>query len=124
MDNQMFPMLEGLLNLTARRQQALASNIANIDTPGYKSLDVPFQQELSMSLRMAATEPSHMIQPALTAASAFVESGGEIKPNGNNVDLDRQMTELTKNGLQYITLVQYLNQKLRTLRSSINEGGR
>ncbi len=34
------------------------------------------------------------------------------------------MTEITKNGLQYITLVQYLNQKIRTLRAAINEGGK
>jgi flagellar basal body rod protein FlgB len=40
------------------------------------------------------------------------------------VDLDREMTELSKNGLQYIALVQYLNQKLRTLRSAITDGGR
>ena len=39
------------------------------------------------------------------------------------VGLERELTEITKNGLQYITLVQYLNQKLRTLRSAIKDGG-
>jgi flagellar basal-body rod protein FlgB len=52
------------------------------------------------------------------------EAGTPEKQNGNSVDLDREMTELTKNGLQYIALVQFLNQKIRTLRSAINDGGR
>ena len=52
------------------------------------------------------------------------EVGTKEKPNGNNVDLEREMTEITKNGLQYITLVQYLNQKIRTLRAAITDGGK
>jgi flagellar basal-body rod protein FlgB len=59
-----------------------------------------------------------------SSAAQFVEVEGKLKPNGNTVDLEQQMTELTKNGLQYITLIQYLNQKLRTLRTSISEGGK
>jgi flagellar basal-body rod protein FlgB len=124
MDNQIFPYLESLLNLTARRQQALASNVANIDTPGYKAKDVAFEQELASTLRMAATESGHLnVSPASTG-TRFIEAKGQMKPNGNTVDIETQMTELTKNGLQYVTLVQYLNQKLRTIRTSINEGGR
>ncbi len=107
MDNRIFPYLESMLDLTARRQQALASNIANMDTPGYKAQDVTFQQELN-----GAT------------TTKVIELGGTMKENGNNVELEKNMTELTKNGLQYLTLVQYMNQKIKTLRSSINEGGR
>ncbi len=107
MDNRIFPYLQNMLDLTARRQQALASNIANIDTPGYKSQDVVFQQELS-----GAT------------ATKVIELEGKMKENGNNVDLESTMTELTKNGLQYLTLVQYMNQKIKTLRAAMIEGGR
>ena len=53
---------------------------------------------------------------------ATVPIGGDCPPN--NVDLEREMTEITKNGLQYITLVQYLNQKIRTLRSAITDGAK
>jgi flagellar basal body rod protein FlgB len=74
-----FPGVEELLSWTSRRQQALAGNVANMDTPGYRAHDY---------------------------------------------SLEREMTEITKNGLQYITLVQYLNQKIRTLRAAINEGGK
>ena len=47
----------------------------------------------------------------------------EAKPNGNTVDLDRELTEMTKNGMQFITLVQFLHSKFQTLRSSISNGG-
>ena len=51
MDIGTFPFVENLLNVTAQRQQAFASNIANLDTPGYKAKDVAFQQELASALR-------------------------------------------------------------------------
>jgi flagellar basal-body rod protein FlgB len=52
------------------------------------------------------------------------EVGAKDRGNGNTVDLDQEMTELSKNGLQYIALIQFLNQKIRTLRSAINDGGK
>ena len=106
-DNGIFPYLQNMLDLTARRQQALASNIANIDTPGYKGQDVTFAQALD-----GAT------------STKLIELEGKMKENGNNVDLEKNMTELNKNGLQYLTLVQYMNQKIKTLRASISEGNR
>ena len=108
-EDRMFPVLENLLSLTSKRQQVLAANVANIDTPGYRAKDVSFAQELGNNLDFNAR---------------IVEVETKEKPNGNNVDLDRELTEITKNGLQYITLVQYLNQRIKTLRASIMEGGR
>ncbi len=73
---------------------------------------------------MQATAHNH-ITPAEDSSSAqMFEVFSKDKPNGNNVDIERELTEITKNGLQYITLVQYLNQKIRTLRTAITEGGK
>ena len=119
-----FPYVENLLNVTAKRQQAFAANIANLDTPGYKATDVDFKEELSSSLRMTSTSPAHLTPPPAASSTRIIEAEGTLKANGNTVDIDTQMTEMTKNGLQYVTLVQYLNQKLKTLHSSLNEGGR
>jgi len=52
------------------------------------------------------------------------EVKGKVGLNDNSVDLDREMSELTKNGLQYVALIQFVSQKLKTIRSAINEGGR
>jgi flagellar basal-body rod protein FlgB len=108
-EDRMFPVLENLLTLTSKRQQILAGNVANLDTPGYRAKDISFAAELDGSLDMSAQ---------------VIEVETKEKPNGNNVDLDRELTEITKNGLQYVTLVQYLNQRIKTLRSAISEGGK
>jgi len=106
-EDRMFPVLDNLLTLTSKRQQILAGNVANIDTPGYRAKDLSFAAELDGSLD-----------------SRTIDVETKEKSNGNNVDLDREMTEITKNGLQYVTLVQYLNQRIKTLRAAISEGGK
>ena len=118
-----FPGVEELLSWTSRRQQALAGNVANMDTPGYRANDYSFEQELA-TIDLSTTAENHMASPKDAAHARQYAVNSEVKPNGNNVDLEREMTEITKNGLQYITLVQYLNQKIRTLRAAINEGGK
>jgi flagellar basal-body rod protein FlgB len=108
-EDRMFPVLDRLLSQTSKRQQILAGNVANLDTPGYRAKDISFAAELDGNLDMG---------------SRVIEVETKEKPNGNNVDLDRELTEITKNGLQYVTLVQYLNQKIKTLRAAISEGGK
>jgi flagellar basal-body rod protein FlgB len=123
-EDRNFPILQDLLTWTSKRQQALGSNVANLDTPGYRAQDYSFEQELASSIVMTSTSPRH-ITPIQESSSARVfDVDSREKPNGNNVDIDRELTEITKNGVQYLTLVQYLNQKIRTLRSSITDGGK
>ena len=119
-----FPALENLLSWTSKRQQALASNVANRDTPGYRSTDYSFESELQASVRLTLTSPKHIAASRDTGNARVYEVETSTKPNGNNVDIDRELTEVTKNGVQYLTLVEYLNQKIRTLRAAINDGGR
>jgi flagellar basal-body rod protein FlgB len=122
--DQMFPALEKLLSHASKRQQALASNIANIDTPGYHAKDYTFESQLGASMTMATTHENHVAPMQDTAGARVYEVGSPEKPNGNDVDIDRELTEITKNGVEYLTLVQYLNQKIRMLRSAISDGGR
>jgi flagellar basal-body rod protein FlgB len=122
-DSPLFSGIEDLLSWTSKRQQALSANIANMDTPGYRSKDYSFDQELA-TIDLAATSSKHIAPLEDTNHSRVYEVGTKVKLNGNNVDLEREMTEITKNALQYITLVQYMNQKIKTLRSAISEGGK
>jgi flagellar basal-body rod protein FlgB len=120
--DKMFPLVENMLDWTAKRQQTISANLANIDTPGYKARDISFSEHLQ-GISLETTSDLHLQSVSQNGMNVF-EVGGPDKANGNSVDLDREMTELTKNGLQYIALVQFLNQKIRTLRSAINDGGR
>jgi flagellar basal-body rod protein FlgB len=123
-EDKTFPLVEPLLSWTSRRQQALSSNVANVDTPGYHAQDYSFETELSASLAMNTTSARHITPVQETPSARVFEVGTKEKANGNNVDMDRELTEMAKNGLQYVTLVQYLSQKLRTLRSAISDGGK
>ena len=123
-EDRMFPVLEELLTRTSKRQQALAANVANLDTPGYKAKDYSFQDAMASSIELAVTSDKHINPMHDTSTARVIEVGTVEKPNGNDVDIERELTEITKNGLEYITLVQYLNQKVRTLRSAISEGGK
>jgi flagellar basal-body rod protein FlgB len=114
--------VEHLLDMMAKRQQALSANIANVDTPGYRAVDFELRNEAD-SISLSTTNKNHL-SPLDSSQSRRFEVQSEVKPNGNSVDFERELTELGKNGLQYITLVQFLNQKIRTLRASINEGGK
>lgn len=119
--NKLFPVVENLLDWTAKRQQTISANLANIDTPGYKAKDISFSEQMK-ALSLEVSSPVHL-EPTTGNGLGVFEVDTKAKQNGNTVDLDREMTELTKNGLQYVALVQFLNQKLRTLRSAIRDGG-
>jgi len=80
------------------RQTAVASNVANANTPGYRALDVqPFSAVLNTSpLAMAATNPGHM-SPTLSPLDSFREmeaAPSEETLSGNTVNLEQQMINL------------------------------
>ena len=122
-DAPLFPAVEDLLSWTSKRQQALAANVANMDTPGYRAKDYSFDEALA-TIDLSSTSSKHIAPLEDANHARLYDVDTKVKQNGNNVDLEREMKEITKNALQYITLVQYLNQKIRTLRAAISEGGK
>jgi flagellar basal-body rod protein FlgB len=90
-----------------QKQAVLAENVANVDTPGYKQLDVkPFTFGDAMrhaSIGMATTDPHHMIPASLAGVNAqtFQTKDGEVLPSGNTVDIEQQMMEVSKTASDY-----------------------
>src|SRR6266850_4302723 len=83
------------------RQALLAGNIANVNTPGYKALDLqPFEAALqSARLRMTVTAPGHMEpDPATTAATTDVqgEQGWEVFHSGSNVSVEQELLKASE----------------------------
>jgi flagellar basal-body rod protein FlgB len=122
-DNRLYPAIEDRMDWTARRQQVLSNNIANIDTPGYHAKDVSFSEQLQL-LQVNTPNPKHIAPIGMDSRMQQYEVAGNSDLKDNSVDLDHQMSELTKNGLQYVAMIQFVSQKLKTLRSAINEGGK
>ena len=119
--DKMFPELENLLSWTSKRQQALAGNVANMDTPGYHAKDYSFADQLS-SLTMSATSGMHIAPMEDTSSAHMYEVGTKEKPNGNNVDLEREMSALTQNAVEYQTLSSIEHTRLGMLQSAIGSG--
>lgn len=123
-------MLGQALSGLARRQQALASNIANIDTPGYKRGDVAFESQLRASMgsggRLAATNPGHMttgpggsgLLGSITGADATRTRSP--RADGNDVDIDYEMARLAETSLRYDMLVQATGTRLATLKDVVS----
>jgi flagellar basal-body rod protein FlgB len=101
--------LERYMNLLADRQRLVASNLANIDTPGYKTQDVDFQFEF-MSL-VNGQKPQTVEVPDLAT-----------KNDGNNVNLDRETRLLAENALRFNLASQMVRSQLRMTRNAIQEG--
>jgi flagellar basal-body rod protein FlgB len=100
---------ERYMNLLSARQKVVASNIANVDTPGYRTKDVDFHTELASQFG------------SLGPATVEV-SGLKTKNDGNNVDMDRESRLLSENALRFAVATNLARSELQTLRSAIEEG--
>ncbi len=121
-------VLQKGLEASSMRQQVLSNNVANIDTPQFKRSDVDFQAVLGAALgdkggdlSMKLTSPKHI--PGLAdggGGSAIVmDQATSLRNDGNNVDVDREMTNVAENGLYYNSLTRAISSQLGLLRMVI-----
>jgi flagellar basal-body rod protein FlgB len=100
--------LERYMDLLSARQKLVASNIANADTPGYRTEDIDFQSEF---------------QNAAGLAPRVVQvTGLQVKNDGNNVSLDRESRLLSENALRFQLASTLLRSEIQTVREAIKEG--
>ena len=116
------------LDVAALRQKVTAQNIANLNTPGYKSSYVAFSTELERArkgLSLQKTNHRHFSGVELQAEPRVeMEQHTFRRVDENNVDLDAEMLALVTNQLQYNALVQKINGRYADWRYIINEGRR
>lgn len=98
--------IETSLNRSMAEQNAISRNIANVDTPGYKAQTVVFNDALQGVMQAHRTEPGHI--PFSDSAEAgyqtVTDHFGTIQNNGNNVDMDHEMAQLSRNQFLYQSL--------------------
>jgi flagellar basal-body rod protein FlgB len=100
--------LEHYMDLLSTRQKLVASNIANADTPGYRTQDIDFQSEF---------------QHAISGGPNVLDVAGlPVKNDGNNVNLDRESRLLAENALRFNVASNLLRSQISALRSAIKEG--
>ena len=103
--------LEKYMDVLAARQKLVTSNIANVDTPGYKTQDFDFQSEFNSLLHGASTAPH-----------AQEVTGIRVKNDGNSVNLDREARLLSENSIRFSAASSLMKGQLHALRSAIHEG--
>ena len=101
--------LERYLDILSFRQKLVASNLANADTPGYKTRDVDFQFEFHTLLK---GEQPQAIEP----------DDLETKNDGNNVSVDREARLLAENAIRFNLVTSLARGEIRQLKSAIQEG--
>ena len=124
LDGPVLNVLQKGLEASSRRQQVLSNNVANIDTPNFKRSDVDFQAvlgtalgETSGVLPMKLTVPKHLHGLEEGNGSGIVtERETTLRNDGNNVDVDREMTYVAENGLYYNSLTRTISSQLGLLR--------
>jgi len=100
--------LEQYMSLLSARQKLVASNIANADTPGYRTKDIDFRAEFDRQI--GGPSPS-TIEP----------KGLNVKPDGNNVDLDREARLLSENALRFSVASSFARSELSSVKTAIQE---
>ncbi|MBZ5591179.1 MAG: flagellar basal body protein [Acidobacteriia bacterium] len=100
------------MDLLSARQKLVAANIANADTPGYKTRDLDFQAEFqSATAQISSASPVAVEVPGL-----------KVKNDGNNVSVDREARLLAENALRFHMASELMRSELRMVRSAVTEG--
>src|SRR5579859_7621737 len=105
--------LERFLEVTTDREQTIAANMANVDTPGYKTKDINFKQAMAQ----ASNENGLQLSPVVNEVGGLLE-----RPDGNNVNLDRESTLLAQSQLQFQMGTQMVKSRFHQLLAAINGG--
>jgi len=117
------------LNLRAYRQELLASNIANADTPNYKARDIDFKSALDGALGKAQggalalvqTAPAHLGAAGANSYGAAVQFRGEQQSSvdGNTVSIDVERAAFAENAIQMEAMMTFINSRFKTLSSAL-----
>jgi flagellar basal-body rod protein FlgB len=128
-DTPMSAILQRALDGTWQRQRAIANNIANAETPGYKAVKVSFEESLEQEVQKLAgnMDTKEDIYRGLqdikdSKISAYSDYSTSERADGNNVNMDAENIDMAKTQLQYTYLTRSMSDMFARLRYAISEG--
>lgn len=116
--------LQRTLGRTSQRTEAVASNLANLDTPGYRALDVEFRDPQSFGIEMDRTRARHLgaaTDPASRGRLVEVPAA-RVRNDGNTVDIDREMTLFAMLQGRYRASAQMLRKRFALWLYAVTDG--
>ena len=108
-------LLEAGIRAESLRQKTIASNMANIETPGYKRLDVNFEEVLAQAIRSSDVTDIQDMEPEI-----YQPQNTPVRSNGNDVNLEAEIGEMIKNSLRQKAFMRLLSSKYRQIESAID----
>jgi len=117
-----------MLDAASMRQRSIASNIANVETPGYSRKEISFEEDLKKALASRGVEgkktrPQHLpigrLAPGEVMPRVVIPDDPALPSGVNNVDVDREMVRLAVNQLMYNAGSRLIALRLEALRNSI-----
>ncbi|MEK4801852.1 MULTISPECIES: flagellar basal body rod protein FlgB [Oceanobacillus] len=120
--------LENSLDYASTKNRVISNNIANVDTPNYKAKDVVFKNILDdavqSNLEAKKTNDKHLSfhSESNSTYRVITKNNTIYNHNGNNVDIDKQMSDLAKNQIYYNSLVDRMNGKFNSIRTVVRGG--
>lgn len=128
------PVAEHAIHFSNARHKAIANNIANLETPGYKAIDVSKKDFMSLLDRALKQSREYDTRPILFEGGGTVsydgtvpeykiierDEAGILRHDGNNVDIDQEITELVKNRGLHNVSVSIISHQFNMLRSAIS----
>ena len=119
-----YRILEKTLDITAKRHGLIASNVANVNTPGYRSKDIPFKKTLQDAMDNRKVYPVRTHPRHFGARENGSGQYDVVQEKRAGIDIEQEMFRLTENNLRYQTGVETLLKKFNGLKYAITEGGR
>jgi len=123
-----FGILPASVNLQARRTELLASNLANADTPNYKSRDFHFSETLAAiagqgnALQLVKTQASHLALPGQGENPELLyRIPAQPALDGNTVDPQLERAAFAENAMRYQSTLEFLNRRVSGLRSALRK---
>lgn len=127
-DNKVYNLIKQGLDATSLRSKVIANNIANVNTKGYKKYYVSFEETLKNTMSSIQLEKSDKLHldGANVAGKISVkqDTSTSMREDGNNVDIENEMTNEAANTLLHNALLTQANSKLSLTRYVITGGGR
>jgi flagellar basal-body rod protein FlgB len=114
--------LQGAMTFHRERQNVLAGNLANLDTPGYRPLDLE-RTPAGDPGTLATTDPAHL-QPgaAPDGTRSFDDGGALVGPDGNAVSLERELAKIDANRVRYSTSADLVSRRMALLKYAAGDG--
>ena len=113
--NNIYAATKKMLDVSTLRHEAIATNIANIETPGYKRVDLPKSFSEQFAAQLKSGNADQITVPKL-APDADAQSS---RMDGNTVDMDKELLAMSSNTMQYDTLTEFASNSLKQLKMAI-----